>query len=318
MATAVRAFRRGGGPIFVRGIMPRSGTNFLADLLRLHPGVCVNPNDIWEFPHFRALSFLEQYIHRLSVSPKTPSFDADEFRRCLGDAWCQYLGNYFEREQRIVLKDPSFGSLPKVFDYFPDACLLLVLRDLRDVVASGLKAGFVAPPKFSLGNRHSWHRLFGPSDFVWICRKARAEANEFLRFQQSSEWDRRRAQILVVRYEDLVNDIEPQARRILVHCSLDLSVYPWDKLVRLPVRGSSFLRDASGKMNFARGISQPGDFQPVGRWHDWCGHKRRRFHRELAETMGQLMYPLEEDWIQPKTTPRESAPGGGSQAVVRG
>ena len=49
IATAVR------GPaappaIFVHGVLPRSGTNFLVDALALHPHVHAHPGRLWEFP----------------------------------------------------------------------------------------------------------------------------------------------------------------------------------------------------------------------------------------------------------------------------
>lgn len=36
--------------IIIHGVMPRSGTNYIAALLRLHPDLYAFPNDIYEIP----------------------------------------------------------------------------------------------------------------------------------------------------------------------------------------------------------------------------------------------------------------------------
>lgn len=52
LASLVRSIRGEGArpAVFVHGVLPRSGTNYLADVLALHPDLQQDPGRLWEFP----------------------------------------------------------------------------------------------------------------------------------------------------------------------------------------------------------------------------------------------------------------------------
>ena len=54
--------------------MPRNGTNFVADLLRSHSQIVVNPQDFWEFSPFRYQEHVETYLNKIASNIFSPYF----------------------------------------------------------------------------------------------------------------------------------------------------------------------------------------------------------------------------------------------------
>lgn len=124
-------------PIIILGAA-RSGTGLLAVSLARHPDLCLidEPNFVWKaynadvghdmIPPTRATEQVKRYIHQ--------RFDA--MRRAAGD------------KPRIVEKTPqSAMRLPFVLEVFPDAHLVHVIRDGRQVVASARRKSMGAVGK---------------------------------------------------------------------------------------------------------------------------------------------------------------------------
>jgi hypothetical protein len=106
---------------------------------------------------------------------------------------------------------------------------------------------------------------------------------------------------LRVHYESLHERPDHEVRRILEWARLDPDRYGWQSLERLPVRGSSFLRNGEGRMDFGKGQSRTKDFKPVGRWRQWDRHKKAAFERVAGGAMRALGYDCQ--WTQSETTP---------------
>ena len=133
-------------PIFILGIAERSGTNFLLNLLLLHPD-CGAPDPIWE-------DYLVHYADLLAL------YADSVFKRwkriagvetCLVDSLYQALGNgivsslaSLTGERRLITKTPSVNNLGFFFKLFPRAHLLVLLRDGRSVVESSIQYEFSA------------------------------------------------------------------------------------------------------------------------------------------------------------------------------
>lgn len=272
--------------------MPRSGTNYLMDLLKCHPDITPSPNEIWEFPHFRNSDLLMQYVEGIQKSPHAKSFEPDRLLRHMGDAWISYFRDFAKDTSHIALKEPSVEHLASLFAVFPNARVLLIVRDGRDLVTSALASGFVAPPPFSIRNRHLWRRLIQPSDFTLLCRRYAAAARAIVTFEESEIADLHRSQFRRVCYEDILANTEEEVQGILACADLDPETYEWERMRNMPVRGSSFLRDADGKMNFGSGVERTPEFSPVGRWRSWTARQHRIFEREAGDAMRLLGYTL--------------------------
>jgi hypothetical protein len=272
-------------PIFICGIMPRSGTNLLASALGLHPNLEVCPAGMWEFPHFRHTDLLNEYAERIARSPKAVDFESHRFLRHVGDAWLSYMHADVARGKRIVLKDPSVHGLSEFFTYFPQALLLIIIRDGRDLVASAIKSDFVLPRVAPFQPGH-WRRLFGIADFRILCRQYADSARTIDHFLQSDGRGEHARQIKVVKYESLVANRHPVLKEILVWAGLDPSLCDRERLQDLPVRGSSFLRGQHGE----KVVPRPSEFNPVGRWRQWSKWRRRTFDRLAGPSMRRLGY----------------------------
>ncbi len=275
-------------PIFILGISQRSGTNYLADLLSLHPD-CGRPSPLWEdhvLGHAELLlSYARTLCRRWSRQVAGPPLAAEAGRRCpwpdrihesiahLHPQLCRALGSgvvatlqSLTGRKRLVTKTPSVHNLPLFFDLFPGACLLILVRDGRAVVESGVRS-FGWDYESAM---HNWARA----------------ARTVLAFTQKEGGPP--GKYLLVRYEDLVAGGEVQVRRLLDFLGLDACAYDFAAAARLPVKGSSELK-AAGEMHW-RPVEKGADFDPLGRWKNWPRARHERFNWLAGTYLGQLGY----------------------------
>ncbi len=277
--------------LFIRGIMPRSGTNFLADILGCHHDVVRSPGNLWEFVPFRFQADLERYIDRVSASKHARQFDPRGFLPYLGDAWLRYLAPDLGPDRVAVYKEPSVEALGSMFEMFPRSRVIFIVRDGKDIVSSQLNADFSLPP-FQWWNRHHWRRTLPDESFRIHCRAYRRAAETLIGFLESADAARHSDRFLVVKYEDLVRQPGPGIESILSWAGLPAERFDWDKFHRMPVRGSSFLRDRDGKHDFGTGVEKPETgFQPIGRWRDWSAKRLRCYHSIAGQAARRLGYP---------------------------
>lgn len=127
-------------PIFIIGITQRCGTNFLYDLLRLHPD-CGAPSLIWEDYLAANSDLLDSYVNSVSKLWARSLGDGlkDELYRHLGDGLISFLTEQIDTK-RVLTKTPSIRNLGNFFKLFPHARLLILIRDGRAVVESSVKS----------------------------------------------------------------------------------------------------------------------------------------------------------------------------------
>ena len=279
IATAIR------GPdappaIFVHGVLPRSGTNFLADALALHPHVHANPARLWEFPLLYVAPGAEALEREfLSMFPRNAEvmgrFDLLAY---LASGWLAALQKE-AGQRRPLLKSPHVQHLALFRHIFPSDILLLCLRDGRDVIQSSLQ---------TFGR---WH--LRSKGFSELAREWRYATEAILSFEPGGE--QAYANAKVVRYEALVEHTEAVVHDALRHARLDPAVYDFDALGRLPVRGSSSLA-SRGDQRWAP-HDKPKDFQPVGRWRTiWSSRAKRRFKAIAGAMLIQAGYAKDDRW----------------------
>lgn len=285
-------------PVFILGIAERSGTNFLQDLLRLHPDCDVDGLELEE-DHFVDFSnLLLMFVQSASRSWKMwwgaeqLERERDLALRCLGDGLVSYLkmqvvnrrslnGMYpVDKELKVlVTKSPSVNNVEMFFRLFPDADLIILIRDGRAVVESAVRTFF---------------RRFDKVSRQWADR-----ADAVLRFVGNDSNRERR--FLLVKYEDLYGRSDHEIRRILSFLRLDETRYNFDVARDLPVRGSSSLRQeaAAPTSSTARGVApgihwQPvprsADFNPLARWSHWSRAQHERFNWIAGDRMAALSY----------------------------
>ena len=108
-------------PVFILGMMPRSGTNFLHRLLCQHPDCgAINTTPVREDYLIHHIKWLSQYVGRLKW--QWGNWGADEaFVAPLSTAVGRGLTSFLQTlssAKRIVTKTPSVENLDSFFNYF--------------------------------------------------------------------------------------------------------------------------------------------------------------------------------------------------------
>lgn len=256
------------GPIFVLGVTPRSGTNLLWDLLRLHPDCAVAREPIWEDALLVHADLLGAYADRTADA----WHDAGDRRGALRAELLASIGSGLtsflttDPGRRLVTKTPHVHGLEGFFDLFPDASLVLLVRDGRAVAQSAVDT-------------------FGGTIEGWARKWAEA-VEAVLRFDRAH----RGAGLpyAVVRYEDLLDDRGGRLREVLGVLGLDPARYDFDAAARLPVRGSSALR-RDGRVTWEP-VHPGADFDPKARFASWTPRTHRRFEWIAGPQLRALAY----------------------------
>lgn len=262
--------------IFIMGIMQRSGTNYLNNLLLLHPD-CEYPGYVWEDYLLAPAEYLDKYANSVysnwDPAWKTKLVElsgSNPLLRYLGEGLGLFFRNQFTsrsrqridnkmqgetsgRSAKLVTATPSIKGLKYFFDLFPDACLLIIIRDGRSVVESGVKT------------------------FDWDCehamRRWRDAAQTILQFVQTAEQKR----YLVIKYEDLCTNTKQEMTKILSFLELDVERYDFNAAANLAVMGSSELRSSEGEIHW-NPREKKSSFNPVKRWNNWGRSLHERFN----------------------------------------
>ena len=258
-------------PIFILGIMPRSGTNFLWNLVCLHPECTRARAPITEDMFLEHSDHLVRFTRavRGAWDPEWGVFEDDveeKLQESLAKGLTDFL--WIDRTRRLVTKAPSVKNIDRFFDFWPNARLLILVRDGRSVVQSCMTT-------------FGW-------DFETTARRWASAADEIRDFEQRAESSQ--AAFRVIRYEDLLDDVETHMKEILRFLSLDLDVFDFDAARRLPVHGSSVYRgDERDRVHWEPVEKQP-EFQFKERWRDWPASMILRFDWIAAEQLRHFGY----------------------------
>ncbi len=204
-------------PIFVLG-MPRSGTTLVEQILASHP-------DVFGAGELKTLNDVVNEVRGPDGQPiPYPEFVPNLEARALGQIGARYLAEIRKlapSAKHITDKMPSnyyFAGL--IHLALPNARIIHTVRDPIDTCVSCFSKLFTAEQNhtYDLAELGRYHRRYQKLMEHWksVLPKGR---------------------ILDVRYEDVVEDLEGQARRIIAHCGLAwdencLSFHQTDRPVR--------------------------------------------------------------------------------------
>ena len=198
---------------------------------------------------------------------------------CLADSLCQSIGNglvsclaSLTGERRLITKTPSVHNLGYFFKLFPRARLLILLRDGRSVVESRIVS-------------------FG-GIYEIAMRKWAEAARIILHFDQANKDSNLR--YMIVRYEDLCTDLEPELRRILAFLELDVETYDFHVAASLPVTGSSELRRQGEEAIHWKPVKKTAAFDPLNRGNGWSQALHERFNWIAGPYQRRLGYEEKE------------------------
>lgn len=260
-----------GHPIFITSILARSGTNYLANLLRLHPHCRAPEAPFFEDFFLKEAGKLVDYAATLESDYAKAGFPrstdiAKRILHRLGGALVSLLEDGLPSDARIVTKTPLVFGAEHFRRIFPEAHLVVLIRDGRSVV-------------------RSYSRSFG----VDVAEASRRWNEAAIHFLESIEEIRPTASI--VRYEQLASDPARILRQLLPHLDLDAGSYPFDNIASLAVIGSSELSLADGAIDWEP-VRRPAGFDPARRFRDLSGEDLRCFVEiagESQERLGDLL-----------------------------
>jgi len=282
-------------PVFILGIAERSGTTYLQDLLRVHPDCDVDGLELEEDRFLTYADLLVKYVDSASRlwklrDEETGQKERDLVCRCLGDGLISYL-RLEVRNRRVlagiaenkplkvlVTKTPNVRNLELFFKFFPEADVIVLMRDGRAVVESAVR---------------TFYRSFEQDTRNWATR-----AESILRFDKANANSGLR--YMIVRYEDLYTKTEEEMRRVMSFLRLDPAIYDFGRAHNLPVRGSStFGREgAEWEVSFlAPGIHwnpvpKTSDFHPLQRWSGWKRPQHERFNWIAGRYLSPFGYAI--------------------------
>lgn len=232
----------GPAPVFLVGF-PRSGTTLMENVLAAHPDVVTSDEAALSTPLIEAAGDTpDDWVKFLDTM-------ADNRAGLRETYWAGWKGKPVKPGQVFIDKLPlNLAYAGLLAAVFPDAKFILALRDPRDCVLSAFKQRFgMNPAMFQMLS------MPGASAYYDAAMTAGMRALDRLP----------PAQLMQVRYEDFVADLEGQARQLTGFLGLDWS----DEVMRY--RDKAKARPVSTPS--APQIVQPVYESSAGRWRDYAG-----------------------------------------------
>lgn len=257
-------------PVFVVG-MPRSGTTLVEQILAGHSRIH-GAGELGTIP--RVIAGLERWERHTGSGRGYPDCVDDldpAVVRGIAEGILQELREYSQDVDRVVDKLPhNFENLGLIRLLFPRAKVISVRRDPRDIAISNYFTNYA--------RRHAGMAF--AYDLEWIGEQL-ADHNLLMHHWQRV-WPEG---ILEIRYEDLIDDPETSARRMLDHVGLD-----WEPQVLDFTRVDRPVNTAS-----AWQVRQPLYAESKGRW--------RRYRRHLKPLIAAINRRISWEPIEMVTLP---------------
>jgi hypothetical protein len=264
---------------FLLGIMPRSGTNYLANLMECHSDVII-PGPVWEDFFVSNSDKLNAFI-KSSKKYWNPSWDRDnkllskdKLLNCLGTGLLSFLDlqrTEQQTEQLLVAKTPTVRNLKNFFKLFPNNKIIILVRDGRNVVSSGEKS-------------FKWD--FEKSSKDWA--NAVSNIREFIESNKQFE-----DQILLIRYEDIYTSLNTEIKKVLKFLQLDEESFDWERAKNMGISGSSDTVDSNGEVTWENKVEPSKSFNPMERYKSWPMTKKLRFEWLAGDETRYLGYETE-------------------------
>ena len=115
--------------IIIHGVMPRSGTVYTGELLRLHPALHAYPNDIWEMPFLGLAGEIQNVQKQFFTAYKQNKnkLGNHDFLPLFGASIIAYLYSFVPNGKQMLLKAPNVRYLNFFSSLFPFENLLLLM-----------------------------------------------------------------------------------------------------------------------------------------------------------------------------------------------
>nr|WP_086940134.1 sulfotransferase [Thaumasiovibrio occultus] len=262
---------------FVLGVMPRSGTNFLANVITLHPE-CVDSAPLHEDFLLSQSHWLQWFCRRTKRNwhPKWEKRNAkladDVLLAHIGQGLTDFVCDLASEQgdKTVITKTPSSKQLRNFFRLFPERKLIIVIRDGRALVESGVRSFDWDFEKACF----DWHRSTQRIQRFVECHQDKAE------------------QILLVKYEDLLANTDIELARIYAFIGCDPSKVASQQVREMDVIGSSEKRGQQQDVDW-KPVKRSASFDPAHRHSQWPSNKQRRFDWLAGKSLVEMGYQEE-------------------------
>lgn len=277
-AVVVRDRAAEANPIILLSARARSGSVYLESLLSLHPACRKGrvPEDFFLANSATLLNFCRSltesweadwYLHDRAgdTADLAASFGAAMLRLVVP----QGSASGKDGDYRLLLRSPATDGIDAATTLFPDAKLIVLVRDGPATVESGRRSFGWRYDMAMRGWRDSVRRIF-----------AAIAADNGERFH-------------LVRYEDLVRNPAREIAQILDFLGLDQQLYPHEQVGAVPVLGSSTFGRVKGKPVHWQPMARDPSFDPLRRAQSWPTHRFKRFTWLAEAELQKLGYPVQ-------------------------
>ncbi|GEM_PF-2421391 len=258
-------------PLFILGITPRCGSNYLANLLHRHKEIArcgIVGEDFLTYHLSKLTHFSEGVAGSWSEVWKwnekiTPQSQKQRLNEALRDGLYRYLSDAVTEEGKYyATHTPYTHNLPLFKSFFSDAQLIVLVRSGLDAVESGYIGDF-------------WSYRKGIK--LWS-----ESARRIVQEQQHQSF-------LLLKYEDLVKNPEKELTKAFEFLDLNPANYDYEALEQLPVYGSSTTKQKDGSFKWQRSTKSK-DFNPLNRGANWPPHLRYYLEKNGGAAMRALGY----------------------------
>jgi hypothetical protein len=265
-------------PIILLSVCPRSGSNYLENLLSLHPQCrksrvpedffLANSETLLNFCRSVADSWDDWWLQRLGGPTRLAMHIGTALLRFAdpGPEEGGPVGDF-----RLMLRSPTTEGIAAATTLFPDARVLVLVRDGPATVESG---------------RRSFGWPYEEAMQAW-----RRSVRRILTFLASADGPR----CQLIRFEDLTADPAREIARVVAFLGLDPALYPFDRVDDIPVFGSSSFGRTEEEGVHWRPVPKDSSFDPLARARSWRAHRLARFAWLAGaeqRKLGYLVHPL--------------------------
>ena len=180
---------------------------------------------------------------------------------CVAKKGFGYIGSHKKNPDKVkmlVTKTPTVKNIGNFYHFFPKAHLIVVVRDGRSVVESGVRS-------------FGWH-------YETAIKAWNEEVKTIIRFKEKVYREEKGQKLLIVRFEDLFTHSRRELERIFSFLGVNSEEYDFSAAENLPVSGSSDLVDKEGEKVHWAFKAKRKEFSPLERFHSWSRAKHERFN----------------------------------------
>lgn len=259
--------------LFIYGVMPRSGTNFLYELLLRVPPFARSRIDFAEMPilagedYFRGATDLIGRVH----PPSAEAFGRMEWMSYAVSGFRNRLLDLAEPGSVTLIKTPLVWNIELFPTLFPQDRMIFIVRDARYIVDSFMRT-FARTPM--------------SRTFEDVCMETRMAMDKSEAFLAQQPADR----VMPLRYEEVVRDKGGALRKIFDWMGIEPGVID-GAIEHLPIYGSSTHSRGTGGAVDWKPVEADGSFDPTSRPLDWTEAQKRVFARTCGEANRRQGYP---------------------------